>query len=278
VTRPAARICRDVALPSCYRRAVSKRLVTSLGALLLGSAGCFEDPPPLLDTGEGSTGSSTGGGASTTEVADDTAGQTVTLSGRITSVAVDTGYQPGARVSLIGMPGVETVLDAQGRYTLSGVPVGQVAFLAVEPSVEYAGTVFGVDVGFANVTVPDHTQATRVGIAMSEEAIQSQDNSFAYDPALGHMVSFTPAMAVEVTLEPLPPGAVRFALDINGTPIINQSASLGDPPLVGITNLSLQGEGYYQLMASHLTMTCVVTFPSPPTLADHFTYIEIECA
>jgi hypothetical protein len=25
-------------------------------------------------------------------------------------------------------------------------------------------------------------------------------------------------------------------------------------------------------------MTCVVTFPSPPTLADHITFIAIECA
>jgi hypothetical protein len=256
---------------------VSWRFVASIGALLLGSAGCFEDPP-ALETGEGSTGSSTDGGASTTAAVDDTAGQTVTLSGRVTAVAEETGYQSGARVSLIGMPGVETVLDAQGRYTLSGVPVGQVVFLAIDPSAEYAGTVFGVDVGFADVTVPDQTQGTRVGIAMNEAALQSMDESFAYDPALGHMASITPAMAVEVTLSPLPPGAVRFATDINGTPIIDQSTSLDDPPLVGIANLPVQEEGYYQLTAAHITMTCVVTFPSPPTLADHITFIAIECA
>jgi hypothetical protein len=258
---------------------VSRRFVASIGTLLLGSAGCFEDPPALLDTGEGSTSSSsTDGGGSTTEAADDTAGQTVTLSGRVAMFVEGTGYEPGARVSLLGMPGVETVLDAQGRYVLPGVPVGRVAFLAVEPSSEYAGTVFGVDVGFGDVLVPDQAQGTRESIAMQEEALQSQDASYAYDPTLGHMAAFTPVANVDVSLTPLPDGAVPFATDAVGNPIIDATVSLSDPPLVAIANLPVEDEGYYQLTASHPTMTCVVTFPSPPTLADHVTSIAMECS
>ncbi len=279
MTRPAGPDCRDVAPASCYRGAVSRRFVASIGALLLVGAGCFEDPP-ALETSEGSSTSSSstdGSSASTTSAVDDTAGQTVTLSGRVTMFVEGTGYEPGARVSLLGMPGVETVLDAQGRYVLPGVPVGQVAFLAVEPSSEYAGTVFGVDVGFDDVPVPDQAQGTRESIAMQEEALQSQDASYAYDPTLGHMAAFTPVGNVDVSLSPLPPGAVRFATDINGTPIIDQTVSLSDPPLVAIANLPEEDEGYYQITATHPTMACVVTFPSPPTLADHITSIAMEC-
>src|SRR5262249_40360643 len=126
--------------------------------------------------------------------------------------------------------------------------------------------------------VPDVGQPTRVGIAMQEAALQSQDPSFAYDPTLGHMVAFTSVAHVDVTLTPLPDGAVEFALDALGNPIIDETESLYDPPQVAISTPPVEGEGYYQVTGSRSGLSCVVTFPLPPTLADHITAIAIECS
>jgi hypothetical protein len=246
----------------------------ALVSLLAPTSGCFSDAPvvPADETGEASetNGSETSG--------DELDG--VSLSGIVQSSMLS-DYTPlaGVRVQVHGLSDATGITDEAGRFEIHGVPEGETVYLAASPSSEFVGTVVGVDVRFASIDDIEIIQLSKLQIAQQMMTLQEADPELEFDDSRGHVVLVSDTLGATATLDPLPDDADVYALDASGVPELGTSVFRFFPfPLVVFLNLELADPEKIRLGATHPTQACTVDFPTPPTLANHLTWLGVRCS
>jgi hypothetical protein len=225
--------------------------------------GCFDDPP-----------------ASDTDTAGETSAEmTVSIGGTVVASWLPPGDTPvqGTLVELLDQPGVSAVTDADGRFTIEGVPAGEVAYLSVAPSATYLGTVVGVDVPFVDVAELKLARFERIDMEGQVQALQAMDPSITYDDTRGTVFVGSTHPDTDIQMQPMPPANQHYALDMGGAGLLGATASTFFIPVVLFFNLDVSGEGAIEIAATHPMRTCDVPLPSPPILADHVSYVSVVC-
>ena len=232
-------------------------------APLLGA--CFDDPPAAETEGTG---------------ADETAAEmTVSVSGTVVASWIPPGDTPvqGTLVELLDKPGVSAVTGADGRFTIEGVPAGQVAYFSVAPSTTYLGSVVGVDVPFVDVPELKLARFERLAVEMQVQGLQAMDPSIAYDDTRGIVLVTSSHGGTEIAMDPMPAATQHYALDMGGAVLLSATASTFVIPAVVFFNLDVVDEGVIEVSATHPMLVCDVPLPNPPVRADHISFVSAVC-
>ncbi len=279
--------------------------------LALGVGACGDDPTggssggggtdsgTDTDTGSGSTGgvsTSTAGGASGTGstggVPTSTAGTgggsttgaiTVTLSGELSDRIFDLPI-PDAAVSVHGMPGFETVTDANGLYTIEGLAPDSELFIIVDPSADFFGSVVPVGTEAPGGQDQDLAQVSRMFVDTSKGIVESMGSETLDMVTKGvifaRVIQNTAVGEGPVTVDMTPAPVVNtyFGLDPNGNPILNTNTTeYGLLPVVLFANLDPADAGTYSISAAHDVRTCTPVYATFPVLAEHLTLADVNC-
>lgn len=248
------------------RRTCLRIRLAGLSCLVSCLAGCFDDPP-----------------ASDTEATagmDDTAAEmTVSVSGTVLASWLPPGDTPveGTLVELLGDAEVSAVTDAEGSFTIEGVPAGEVSYFSVAPSATYLGTVVGVDVPFVDVTELKLARFDRIDMEGHVQALQAMDPSVMYDDTRGTAFVASNRPNTEIQMQPMPAPNQHYALDMGGAVVLGATASEFFVPVVLFFNLDVAAAGEIEISATHPMGACSVPLPSPPILADHISYVGVAC-
>ena len=238
---------------------------------------CFDSPPSV--DGEGTAGTAGTAGAEGTAGDETAAKMTVSVSGTVVASWFPPGDTPieGTLVELLGEPGVSAVTGADGRFTIEGVPAGEVAYFAVAPSTTYLGSVIGVDVPFVDVAELELARFGRLEAEMQVQMLQQMDPSIAYDDTRGAMLVTSSHPETDISITPMPEPDHYYALDMAGTAVLGGTSSTFLVPAVVYFNLDVVEEGTIEVSADHPMRTCDVPLPSPPILAEHVSLVRAIC-
>jgi hypothetical protein len=255
------------------------------GSLALALGGCFGSPPQDDEASAGTTGDATSA-ASSSEATDDGSDEAegtepmpgVSLSGMVNAA---TGLEPeplaGVRVEVVGSS-LSTVTTSDGRFTIENVPPGRVVYLAATPSNTYVGTIQGVDVRYADIEEIEIRQLSTLQIEQQMAALREMDPDVQFDDSRGHLAIVCDTLAASATADPLPSEAFSYSLDANGTPMLGDSTfRFFVMPLVVFANVDVSDAGVLDIAVTHPMQACTVDFSSPPTLANHLTWVPARC-
>lgn len=270
-----------------------------LATILL--VGCKDDPPSTSrDDGTSSSTGDTPGTSSTTAVADaeSSAGDQGASSGGSES---STGEPPptevnlggtiedffamgpiaDAEISVLDLPGFDTVSDDQGLWALQGVPVDTFDRFLVAGTDTYWGAVVPFQTGFEDVDDLELSQVSLEVIDIQIGVLQAQDPAVMVDEGaavfLVALLQNTATGAV-VEVDPPPPADTFYAPDSSGSPILGSNEiQWGFYPVAVFFNLPPGPEGTYEITVTHPERECTVEDPQPPTFERHINLIRVDC-
>jgi hypothetical protein len=265
------------------------------------SASCGDDGGVASESG----GSSTTGGASesstsgsTTVVADastagsqgDSSGEGSSSTGEpVTEVRLSGTIEDffamapiaDAQISVLDLPGFDTVSDAKGLWEVPGLPVDTFGRFVVADSADYWGAVVPFQTEQMDVDEIELSQVSLDVIDIQIMALQQQDPTVmvAEDTAvfLVALLQNTATGAV-VTVDPPPEPSTFYAPDANGQPILGvNEIQWSVYPVAVFYNLVPGPEGDYEITVTHPERECTVEDPQPPTFARHINLIRVDC-
>jgi hypothetical protein len=238
------------------------------------------------DTTESGTESSDTGsdtGTDTTEESDTTeTGQTeITVAGEVTDFFSMSGI-PDAEVSVMNMPGFETISDVNGLYSISGMPPNTEVFFQIDGNVDtYWG---GIRPAWLPGTDIDDLQLGQVAnslIDLQLMLLQDMDPTVMADDqqaviivrllqptATGAMVTFDP---------PLPPNT-SYGVNSDNEPVLNgNTIDSSLLPFWVAFNVIPDPGGAYTITVEHPERECEVLHPVFPTMGHYVTLIDVDC-
>jgi hypothetical protein len=266
------------------------------------AASCADDGEVTGDGG----GSSTSGGASesstgssTTMVADaSTAGSQGESSGMgessstgepVTEVRLSGTIQDffamlpiaDAQISVLGLPGFDTVSDARGLWEVPGLPLNTFDRFVVADTADYWGAVVPFQTAEEDVDEIELSQVSLDVIDLQIGALQQQDPTVMVEDGtavfLVALLQNTATGAV-VTVDPPPDPTTFYAPDANGQPILGvNEITWSVYPVAVFFNLAPGAEGDYEITVTHPERECTVEDPQPPTFARHINLIRVDC-
>jgi hypothetical protein len=251
-----------------------------------GGSGDGDGGGETTDSGTETTGESTetGDGTETTE-SGETGDGTVTWSGIVKDFYSIDPDNPdpiaGAEISVIDLPGFETISATDGTWELAGLPANQTILIKIEDSGDYWGAVVPMAIGDVDATDVDLAQVSVEAISVQEGVLQMQDPAFLADPTKAVFLAAVrqnSATGTTVTMDPMPPSGNYYAPDESGNPVLDLNvASWFFRPLVVFANLEPGDADDYTVHAEHPERDCTVLVPNQPSFARHINLFEIDC-
>ncbi|NVB37205.1 hypothetical protein G6O69_05140 [Pseudenhygromyxa sp. WMMC2535] len=263
---------------------------------LLG-AGCADDATPSgsdeADTGDSESESDSGeeseSGSGTMETETDTETETETetaateinVSGEVTDFFTMAGI-PGANVSVLDMPGFETVSDEEGEYAIPGMPPNTEVFFLIDGNEDtYWGGIRPATIPEADVDDLQLGQVSNELIDTQLSLLQQQDENVTADETKGVAIvrlRQPTATGAVVTFEPALPDGSYYGVDADNKPVLNgDTIDSSLLPFWVAFNLEPADAGTYSVSVEHPERECTVLHPSFPTLPRYVTLIEIDC-
>jgi hypothetical protein len=267
----------------------------------LVTASCGDDDGVVAEGGGSSstTGDDTTGSSSTTMVADaSTAGSEGESSGMgessstgepITEVSLGGTIEDyfvmlpiaDAEISVLGLPGFDTVSDAAGAWEFPGLPVDTFDRFVVADTATHWGAVVPFQTTMMDVDDFELSQVSLDVIDIQIVELQEEDPTVMVqeDTAvfLVALIQNTATGAV-VTVDPPPAPNAFYAPDASGDPILGANEILwGLFPVAVFFNLPPGPEGTYEITVTHPERECTVEDPQPPTFARHINLIRVDC-
>jgi hypothetical protein len=185
---------------------------------------------------------------------------------------------PGVTLYLDDDPTVATTTDAEGQFTLSGVPAAGPAWIQVAPDGVSAGTIHGVAVEGADVTGVELFRWDRDVAAALEDQVVAMDPTVTFFPGGAFMVVVSDLPQTTIALAPMPPPGSHYALDAAGAPVLDAvTPDSAESPMVVFFNLGLHDPGDYDVTATHPSATCASVLPSPPTSIQYVSFAHVTC-
>ncbi len=259
------------------------------------AAGCSDDTTvgddevaesDSTDTGSG-TESGTESGDTTTETTETTTDTTetgqseITVAGEVTDFFAMSGIA-NAEISVMGMPGFETISDANGLYSIPGMPPDTEVFFQIDGNVDvYWG---GIRPALLPSTDLDDLELGQVAdslIQLQLGLLQDQDPTVMADDtkaviivrllqptATGAMINFNP---------PLPTNT-SYGVSVDNAPVLNgNTIDSSLLPFWVAFNIEPDPGGAYTITATHPERVCTVLHPVFPTMGHYVTLIDLDC-
>jgi hypothetical protein len=271
-----------------------------LGLVCLTSIGCADDDTVGGDevaesdstesgdtsgesgTESGETASDTG--TDTTETESDTTetGQTeITVSGEVTDFFSMSGI-PDAEISVIDMPGFETISDVNGLYSISGMPPNTEVFFQIDGNVDtYWG---GIRPAWLPDTDIDDLQLGQVAnslIDLQLMLLQEQEPTVMadYQQAVIIVRLLQPtATGAVVTFDPPLPDNTYYGVNADNQPVLNGTTIDSSLLPFWVTfNILPDPGGAYTITVDHPERECEVLHPVFPTMGHYVTLIDVDC-
>ena len=206
----------------------------------------------------------------------------INVSGEVTDFFVMSGI-PGANVSVKDMPGFETVSDADGLYSLSGMPPSTEVFFLIDGNEgEYWG---GVRPAMLPANDIDDLQLGQVSNQLIDTQlmiVQQQDPNIVPDETksiiIVRLLQPTATGAV-VTFEPPLPPSTSYGVNADNQPVLDYNAIESSllPFWVAFNVEPDNAGGAYSITVDHPERECEVLHPVFPTLPRYVTLIDVDC-
>jgi len=274
----------------------TSRLGLGLGILCLALATACGDGDTVggndevADTGTGTTETTTESGESgdtTTDTTTDTTETTdtgpteIVVGGEVTDFFSMSGIG-GAEISVMGMPGFETISDPNGLYSIPGMPPNTEVFFQIDGNIDtYWG---GIRPAALPATDIDDLQLGQVAnslIDLQLMLLQDQDPTVMADDikaviivrllqptATGAMISFDPPLPINTS----------YGVDVDNKPALNgttiDSSLL---PFWVAFNIEPDAGGAYTVTVTHPERVCEVLHPVFPTMGHYVTLLDVDC-
>lgn len=231
----------------------------------------------------GESSDSAGDTTDTTEsdTTDTTAQTEVTISGEVTDFFSMSGIG-GAEVSVIGMPGFETVSDPNGLYSIAGMPPSTEVFFQIDGNVDsYWG---GIRPALLPAVDEDDLQLGQVAnslIDLQLMLLQEQDMTVMADDTKSVIIVrlLQPtATGATVTFDPPLAPNTSYGVDADNKPLLNgTSIDSSLLPFWVAFNVEPDPGGAYAITVAHPERVCEVLHPVFPTQGHYVTLIDVDC-
>lgn len=236
-------------------------------------------PDPVTSLSTSADDSTTDAGSVSVGESTSTGESTILLSGQVQDLPATTGI-PGAAISLLDMPGFETVSDDEGNYALAPLPPATDITVIIDPTTDYLGSVIPL-------TTPTEDEDGQRLAQISYETVMGQIDILADQmpqPAdleqaimIVRLVQNT-ATGATIELDPAPAAGTFYAPDATGVPVLDSSTiEFQLLPVVVYFNVAPGDAGAISVTATHPERTCSVLHPSFPTLGAHLTLVDVDC-
>lgn len=187
---------------------------------------------------------------------------------------------PDAAISLLDMPGFETVSDADGMYALAPLPPDTEIFVKVEPTAEHFGSILPLQTPTEDVDNQKLAQVSISTVQMQVDILQPMMPAEA-DLTKGIVVVRVlqnTALGAAIEMDPPPPMGTSYSVDSMGSPVLDgNTVESGLLPFVIYFNVEDSAAGDLTITATHPERTCTVLHPAFPTLGGHVTLIDVDC-
>jgi hypothetical protein len=203
----------------------------------------------------------------------------VTISGLLQDIQAASGI-PDAAISLIDLPGFETVSAADGAYLIGPLTPGDEIFVKVDPSTDYLGSIVPLTVPSADEDGQQLVQISHATYDMQIEILQDMMPAVVDPAASVVIVRLLQNLATGTTIEvdPAPAADTFYAPDENGVPVLGQNVvEFSFLPVVIYFNVAPAEAGTLTITATHPERTCTVVHPSFPTIGEHLTLVDVDC-
>jgi hypothetical protein len=188
----------------------------------------------------------------------------------------------GAEVSVIGMPGFETVSDANGVYSIVGMPPSTEVFFQIDGNVDtYWGGIRPAHLPDGDIDDLQLGQVANSLIDLQLMLLQEQDMTVMADDTksviIVRLLQPTATGAI-VTFEPPLPLNTSYGVDADNKPLLNgttiDSSLL---PFWVAFNVEPDPGGAYAITVDHPERVCEVLHPVFPTMGHYVTLIDVDC-
>ncbi len=188
---------------------------------------------------------------------------------------------PDAQISVLNLPGFETVSDADGLWEVPGLPVDTIDRFVVADSENYWGAVVPFQTAQQDVDEFELSQVSLEVIDIQIMALQQQDPTvMVEDGTAVFLVALeqNTATGAVVTVDPPRDPDTFYAPNSAGQPILGSNEILwGIYPVAVFFNLPPGPEGTYEISVTHPERKCTVEDSQPPTFARHINLIRVDC-
>ncbi|MCA9681179.1 MAG: carboxypeptidase regulatory-like domain-containing protein [Myxococcales bacterium] len=264
-------------------------------ALLFSLSACADDvstegTDDVGDTTESDSGTDSGTESgsgtmdeTTTDTTDsnDTGPTEINVSGEVTDFFTNEGI-PAANVSVMDMPGFETVSDADGLYSIAGMPPSTEVFFLIDGNADtYWGGVRPASLPAMDIDDLQLGQVSNTLIDAQLMIVQQQDPNIAADEMASiiivRLLQPTATGAVVDFQPPLPPNTF-YGVDADNKPVLNGTGiDSGLLPFWVAFNVPPSDAGAYAIEVTHPERECTVLHPSFPTLPRYVTLVDVDC-
>jgi hypothetical protein len=269
------------------------------GFVCLTLAGCADDTVPgddevaestdtgtETDTEESGSESSDSGTETETDTTESTesteTGQAeIVVSGEVTDFFSMSGIG-NAEISVIDMPGFETISDPNGLYSIAGMPASTEVFFQIDGNVDtYWG---GIRPAWLPAGDIDDLQLGQVANSLIElqlGLLQEQDPTVMADDTkaviIGRLMQPTATGAVVTFDPPLPPNT-SYGVNADNEPVLNgNTIDSSLLPFWVAFNIETDPGGAYTITVTHPERECEIPHPVFPTKGHYVTLIDIDC-
>lgn len=231
-------------------------------------------------TGATTESSSSDAGSASADSSSGTTGPVeVVISGQVQDLPLFTPIAD-AMISVIDMPGFETVSAADGAYTLAPLPADTEVFIQIEPSADHFGSIIGLQTPDADDDSTDLAQVSTMTVETQVEILQPMMPAEA-DLSLAIIVVrlLQPtATGATIDMDPPPVPGTSYSVGADNMPVLDgNSFESGLLPFVVYFNLGDTQPGDITFTGMHPERECNIVHPAFPTLGGYVTLVDLDC-
>lgn len=186
-----------------------------------------------------------------------------------------------AEISVLGLPGFDTVSDANGVWEVPGLPIDTFDRFMVADNDFYWGAVVPFQTAQLDLEEFELSQVSLDVIDLQITALQTQDPTvMVEDGTAVFLVALeqNTATGAVVTVDPMPDPTTFYAPNAAGQPILGSNEiQWSIYPVAVFFNLPPGPEGTYEISVTHPDRKCTVDDSQPPTFARHINLIRVDC-
>jgi hypothetical protein len=186
-----------------------------------------------------------------------------------------------AQISVLDLPGFDTVSDAKGLWEVPGLPVDTFGRFVVADTADYWGAVVPFQTEQLDIEEIELSQVSLDVIDIQIAALQQQDPTvMVEDETAVFLVALlqNTATGAVVTVDPAPDPTTFYAPNAAGQPILGvNEIQWSIYPVAVFYNLVPGPAGDYEITVTHPERECTVEDPQPPTFARHINLIRVDC-
>lgn len=237
------------------------------------------------DTTESGTESSDTGDTTTDDTTEETeteTGQTeIIVAGEVTDFFSMSGIAD-AEISVIGLPGFETISDSEGLYSIPGMPPSTEVFFQIDGNIDtYWGGIRPALLPDSDIDDLELGQVANSLIDLQLMLLQEQDPTVMADDTkaviIGRLLQPTATGAIVTFDPPLPPNT-SYGVNAENQPVLNgNTIDSSLLPFWVAFNVEPDPGGAYTITVDHPERECEVLHPVFPTQGHYVTLIDIDC-